>query len=112
MEVSSTDCPQHASSVGARALLPLLGLRWITVIVQALADVPLRFRDLQSRVPGIKHKVLTENLRRLQVRGLVVRVPVANSSFYLYALTDAGQDLLPIIEAVRHWESRHVPSRA
>lgn len=69
-----------------------------------LLSQPMRFRELQRSVGDISQKVLTSNLRDMEKHGLIVRrvfpeVPPRVE----YSLTELGQSLRPIIDAMRNW---------
>ncbi|WP_166353622.1 winged helix-turn-helix transcriptional regulator [Phytoactinopolyspora limicola] len=97
----AADCP-------ARAALDLFASRWLPVVVWALRNGPMRPGELQRTIGGIRHKVLTDNLRRMENAGLVIRRRYAEAPPRVqYELTEAGQDLLEPIQAVGVWAYRH-----
>lgn len=72
------ECPGHQ-------VLALLGGRWTTLVVEALADGPVRHGALERRLAGITRKVLAETLRRLRRDGLgerrsVLAAPVSSTT--------------------------------
>lgn len=95
----SGDCP------GIQAF-HLLAQRWNTFIIWALLERSRRFTDLLEVIDGVSDRMLTKRLRELEDAGIVSRhryreVPPRVE----YALTDAGQALHPIIEAMEDWSS-------
>lgn len=85
----------------------LLGRRWNAFIIWALLEQPRRFTDLLEVIDGVSDRMLTKRLRELEDAGIVSRrryreVPPRVE----YALTEAGQALRPIIEAMEEWGSR------
>ena len=100
------DCPGHQ-------VLAILSGKWTPLIVEALADGPLRFGELARRVVGVTHKMLTQTLRELERDGLVTRtLGPANPVRVDYALTALGQELLVLQRQVLDWAHRHAPAIA
>lgn len=75
----------------------LCGHRWSLEILTALQQgQPMRFTDLLHTIsPAPSSKSLNEALRRLQEHGLVGHV--ASTEGGRYALTEAGEELLPVL---------------
>lgn len=48
--------------------------KWKSLILCHLYDEPKRFLELQRFIQGISHKVLTENLKELEVDELVIKI--------------------------------------
>ena len=82
----------------------LIGNKWKLLIIRNLLDRPQRFTELKNGVPGISQKVLTDNLRAMEGDGIVSREVFAEVPTCVnYSLTDIGQSLLPIIDAMADW---------
>ena len=82
----------------------LIGNKWKLLIIRNLLDCPQRFTELKKGVPGISQKVLTDNLRAMEGDGIVSREVFADvPPRVIYSLTDIGQSLLPIIDAMADW---------
>ena len=47
--------------------------KWVTLVLSALADGPLRYSDLSRRIAGVSQKMLTQTLRQLERDGLLTR---------------------------------------
>jgi DNA-binding HxlR family transcriptional regulator len=87
-----------------------LGKRWNGVILGTLLAGPLGFAELKRSVGGICDSVLSERLHGLAEAGLVQRrvaegPPVAVE----YALTPAGQALLPVLQGLSTWAQANLP---
>jgi DNA-binding HxlR family transcriptional regulator len=96
------DCP-------ARQVLSTLSDKWVTLVLNALADGPRRYSELARVVAGVSQKMLTQTLRSLERDGLVAReltpaVPVRVD----YELTPLGRDLLPIVRSIKTWAESHI----
>jgi DNA-binding HxlR family transcriptional regulator len=90
----------------ARAL-DVVGERWALLVVRELLLGPKRFTDLQAGLPNAKPSVVSHRLRELEEAGVVRRRKLGPpAGARVYELTDDGQDLEPIIDALGHWGSR------
>src|SRR5215475_3173761 len=88
--------------------LDVVGDRWTLLIVrELLARGAVRYTDLRSGLPGIATNLLSDRLRELESAGLVHREeappPVATT---LFRLTEAGEDLRPVLAALGVWGLR------
>jgi DNA-binding HxlR family transcriptional regulator len=102
-DVMAATCP-------SRAVLHRIGARWTIFVISALAQGPMRFVELKTRIRGITSKVLTETLRALQADGLVDRIDHSENLPHVeYVLTDLGRSLWVPLQAVREWAETHVP---
>jgi DNA-binding HxlR family transcriptional regulator len=85
----------------------ILGERWTLLIVRELLVGPKRFSDLQRPLPGVSSSVLAERLGRLERRGVVSRRELpAPAAATVYALTEAGQALRPVVLELGRWGLR------
>jgi DNA-binding HxlR family transcriptional regulator len=92
--------------VMARAL-EQVGDRWSLLVIRDLVTGPKRFTDLMSRLGGITPATLSQRLRELQDAGLVTADRQPGRREVWYALTPAGADLGPVIDALNWWGLRH-----
>lgn len=93
---------------GSRRLLQLIADKWAALVVYALASGPLRHGQLRRLLGGVSQKMLTQTLRGLEERGLVVRTvfPVVPPHVE-YALTELGESLRPVLTALCTWSEEH-----
>jgi DNA-binding HxlR family transcriptional regulator len=112
---SSTPLPAAEQCLSADATLArafdLLGKRWTGVLLATLRGDVVGFRVLSRAIPGISDSVLSDRLSELADAGLVLRSvkegpPVSVS----YALTEAGEALLPALEQISRWAAIHLPA--
>src|ERR1700682_76158 len=85
--------------------LDLIGDRWNLLIVrELLLRESCRYTALLDGLPGIATNLLADRLRDLEQAGIVVREdappPVATT---LFALTERGQELGPILRQLGRW---------
>jgi len=82
--------------------------RWTPLIVRELLVGSTRFNDLRRGMPTISASVLSRRLDELEVAGIVRRVEDESGARYL--LTDAGEELRPVVEALGCWGRRWLPT--
>lgn len=88
--------------------LDVLGGKWKTVILCYLKYTPCRYRELRQLVPRMSDKMLTERLRELTEKGLVVkRKGDGRASAAVYSLTPRGQTLRTVLTELYEWGERH-----
>jgi DNA-binding HxlR family transcriptional regulator len=88
--------------------------KWKVQIVWHLAYDPRRFSELRRLLPGVSEKVLTAQLRELEAEHIVRRSVVETQPPQVtYSLSPAGEELLPALNLLCGWGTRHlgVPSR-
>lgn len=88
----------------------LIGKKWHPVIIHRLLDQgPLGFNALKEEVDGISSKVLSDSLEDLEEKRLVDREIVSEKPVRVeYSLTERGQSLGPVINAMRDWGLEHL----
>ena len=90
----------------ARAL-EVVGERWSLLIVRDLTLGPQRFTDLVRGLAEITPATLTNRLRQLEASGVVTREQTGRGREVWYGLTEAGNDLGPVVEALTLWGVEH-----
>lgn len=102
--------PRYDEGCLAVHALNQIGDRWALLVVRELMFTPKRFQMIRAGMPGITAGVLTARLAQLQDVGVVTH----DESLGVYALTQAGVGLLPVLEALCRWALTipgHDPSR-
>jgi DNA-binding HxlR family transcriptional regulator len=86
----------------ARAL-DSIGDWWSLLIVRDAFDGMRRFGEFQRSL-GVAKNILTARLRQLVADGILELAPSSGGSAYQeYVLTAKGQDLFPVVVALRQW---------
>jgi DNA-binding HxlR family transcriptional regulator len=93
--------------------LDVLGDAWIMLIMREVLHGRGRFDDIRDSI-GISDAVLSRRLRVLVDEGLLRKVEYRadRRTHFEYAATEAGADLLPIMNAVSIWAEKHTPMPA
>ena len=84
--------------------IELIGQRWMGAVLFALMKGPLRFTEIENMIPGISHRLLTERLRELEERNIVIRRVIPSSPVKVeYELTERGLDLQDTVQSIMTW---------
>jgi DNA-binding HxlR family transcriptional regulator len=79
-------------------LLAVIAGKWKVLILRELFEAPRRHSQLARALPGVSQKVLTAQLRELELDGAVARHPIPSRRPHVeYALTPFGQSLRRLI---------------
>jgi DNA-binding HxlR family transcriptional regulator len=87
--------------------LSLIDGKWKPLILFLLKGRALRFSALQTALPDVSHKVLTEQLRALERDGLIERSRDTQANAVTYRMTDFGRTLRPALTALAAWGTKH-----
>ena len=91
--------------------LSMIGGKWKPVILFCIANGVDRFGAMQRAIDGITKQMLTKQLRELEADGLISRKVYAEVPPRVdYAVTERGQSLFPIIQAMRDWGTAEMAS--
>lgn len=84
--------------------LLLIGNKWKVLILRDLMDGTKRFGELKRSIGSVSQKVLTQQLRAMESDGLVHREVYAEVPPRVeYSLTELGESLKPILDAMLNW---------
>lgn len=87
--------------------LQVIGGKWTLLILRDLFTGTKRFGEIRRSLEHVSPKTLSERLRELETLGLVTRTVYAEVPPRVeYALTEKGESLGTIIEAMRQWGER------
>ena len=86
----------------------LIGNKWKLLILRNLRMRPWRFNELQKSLEGISQKVLTESLRSMEADGIIVRTVYAEVPPRVeYSLSELGETMRPILDAMEQWGNNY-----
>ncbi|MDF2614501.1 MAG: HxlR family transcriptional regulator [Clostridia bacterium] len=100
---NKNDCPPSVECSIEKALDVLEG-KWTFLILRDLFEGKKRFGELRKSLDGISPKTLTERLKQLESKGILVREAHATIPPTVeYSLTEKGQSIKPIVKAMKLW---------
>jgi DNA-binding HxlR family transcriptional regulator len=96
-------------SCGLEAALDIVDGKWKPLILRSIRTQPLRFGELRRAVVGISEKMLIQDLRELEVDGIVSRkdhreVPPRVE----YSLTPFGVTLIEALLPLGQWGMKYI----
>lgn len=96
------DCP-------VTRVMSIVGGKWKPIILNVIGDRAIRFGKLKQLIPAISNKVLANELKELEVVGLVKRKAYKELPPRVeYELSSSGRSLMPVLHAMADWGNSHV----
>jgi len=103
---SEEQCKSNLKSIGDA--LYAIGGKWKLRIIVALNAGNKRFNELQRLVDGISAKVLSAELKELEMNGFVRRQVITGFPIVVeYELTEYAATLSGVLDALGDWGSMH-----
>lgn len=102
-----SQCTQHLSAIDDA--IYVLGGKWKLRIVIALMSGYCRFNELQRTISGISARVLSNELKELELNGLIKRVVHARNTPVIveYIPTDYAESLKNVVSTLAEWGHNH-----
>ncbi len=86
----------------------LIGSKWKLLIMRNLLERPWRFNELKKNLEGISQKVLTDSLRSMEEDGIITRTVYPEVPPRVeYALSETGESMRPILNAMYDWGTNY-----
>lgn len=102
----SDDCKRHFKAISDT--LYILNGKWSVLIIACLASGKKRYLELQRTVEGIGPKMLSKELNKLELNGLITRsVQEVKPVTVEYELTEYARSLKPLIDDMGDWGKQH-----
>ncbi len=103
-EINSTPVCKHRMQ-GISDTMSLLSGKWkIPILGTLIEGQTLGFMDLMREIAGIGPKMLSRELQDLELNGLITRsVQATKPVTVLYAISEHGESLRPLIEEIARW---------
>ncbi len=103
---NSPEC--NASVVAVRDALYVLNGKWKLPLIVALGNGPRRFNEIQKLLGDITPKILSNELRELELNEFVERKVIATRPItVLYELTAYSESLDNVLAELKEWGFRH-----
>lgn len=104
--VNKEECTQYMLPL--RDALNVLSGKWKIIILLALSMKEYRFNELLGEIDGIAAKMLSKELKELEVNELVKRSVYDTTPVTVkYSITPYGRSLGKVIEELRKWGLYH-----
>lgn len=84
--------------------------RWTALVLRELLCGTTRFNDLRRGVPLMSPSLLSKRLKELEEAGIIATEPTGQPGVVEYKLTQAGEDLRPVVMSLGMWGQRWVES--
>lgn len=82
----------------------IIGSKWKLLIIRNLLVRSWRFNELKKDLDGISQKVLTDSLRAMEDDGIITRTVYPEVPPRVeYALSELGESMRPILDAMKDW---------
>jgi DNA-binding HxlR family transcriptional regulator len=102
----NTECGKFLLPV--RDTLDIINGKWRIPIIIALCFKKHRFKEIQREITGITPRMLSKELKDLEVNGLVERVVLDTYPETVeYHITEYGKSLKKVIEVLYIWGEEH-----
>jgi DNA-binding HxlR family transcriptional regulator len=90
--------------------MTVIGSKWRAIILwHIMNSEPLRYGQLKNLVPIISHKILSQELKNLEMDGLIERIAYATIPPKVeYILTDRGKSLENILVELCLWGKKYM----
>lgn len=76
--------------------------KWAIILLHELSGEPVRFNELQRRMPKMTHATLSNQLKQLEAEGLIQRVVYHDIPPKVeYSLTDMGRKFAPVLDSIK-----------
>ena len=106
ISLNSEPCVKSLSAIDDA--LYVLGGKWKLRIIAGLSNGSIRFNDLQRMLKGISARVLSSELKELEVTGLVKRnVSPLRPAAAEYELTEYSLTLSEVLSSLTAWGQMH-----
>jgi DNA-binding HxlR family transcriptional regulator len=86
----------------------VLGDRWTPLVIREMSIGSTGFNEIHRGIPRISRTLLSQRLRAMERRGLLLREPAARGQSVRYTLTEPGQALVPIVWTIGQWAARYL----
>jgi|SRR4030095_15683865 DNA-binding HxlR family transcriptional regulator len=103
---SETQCKASLNAIGDA--LYAIGGKWKLRIIVALTNGNKRFNELQRLIGGISAKVLSTELKELEINGFVRRNVFTSTPVVVeYELTEYAETLSGVLQSLSEWGAMH-----
>ena len=103
---TSQECTNRLTSIGDA--LYVIGGKWKLRVIVALLDGSKRFNEIQRSIDGISARVLSSELKELELNGFVTRVVHTGTPVVVeYQITEYADTLDGVLTSLSSWGTTH-----
>jgi len=104
--VRAQQCTGLLTSIGDA--LYVIGGKWKLRVIVALREGNKRFNEIQRTVDGISARVLSSELKELELNGFVTRIVHTQTPVVVeYQITDYADSLGDVLQSLANWGTMH-----
>ena len=104
--ISKSECQSRLTSIGDA--LYVVGGKWKLPVILALREGTKRFNEIQRTVEGISARVLSNELKELEMNGFVTRTVHTKTPVVVeYTITPYADTLGDVLVALSNWGAMH-----
>jgi len=104
--ISRQGCSGALTAIGDS--LYVIGGKWKLRVIVALREGNKRFNEIQRSLDGISARVLSNELKELEMNGFVKRIVHTQSPVVVeYQITDYAGTLNEVLQALADWGTKH-----
>lgn len=83
--------------------------KWSILIMQHLSTGPIRFNELQRKLPDLTQTTLTKQLKALEENKLIIRTVYAQIPPKVeYSLSEIGLQFQPVLDSLAIWGKQYI----
>lgn len=101
-----TECKKSVKAI--HDVMDIIGGKWKISIIACLCFHPMRFSEILKEIEGISGKVLSKELKDLEMNQLVTRTVLDTQPITVeYAITEYGRTLKEVTSVIADWGMKH-----
>ena len=105
-KLTQTECDGVLAPIGDA--LYVIGGKWKLRVIASLREGSMRFNEIQRSIEGISARVLSSELKELELNGFLKRTVYAKTPVVvMYELTDYAETLTEVLMALSNWGIMH-----
>ncbi len=107
VRITRQECNGRLTSIGDA--LYVIGGKWKLRLIVALMEGSKRFNEIQRTVEGISARVLSSELKELELNGFVKRIVHSDSTPVVveYQITEYADSLSDVLQSLSNWGAMH-----
>lgn len=83
--------------------------KWALLIMYQLSEGPVRFNELQRRLPDLTQATLSKQLKSLEHEGVIIRTEYPQIPPKVeYTLSEIGLKFKPVLESIQIWGNEYI----